>query len=275
LIIKFFYRTTFKKDILFLTLEEFNNKYSTKLNFLQYNSIISSIRKYTNSISIEKQGKKHNFQPALNIILTTKSGTSPIYNKFIIPEANISGFRKWSQNTGISKDEWLDSFVKLIATTNDPKLRWIQSRILHHILTTNRSVSKYTHNQTDLCSFCNLKSETILHIFWECTKTKIFWNNLETTFNNRCSHSVNFRFTKSLILFGHCEIIRTDKICDFIILMAKFFIYRCKVQNINLNSRLFLIELYNRYKAEFIISKNRNQLRNGWAPYQNMFKAIL
>ena len=58
-------------------------------------------------------------------------------------------------------------------------------------------------------------------------------------------------------------------------LMAKFFIYRCKVQNINLNSRLFIIELYNRYKAEYIISKNRNQFRNDWAPYQNMFKAIL
>ena len=48
-------------------------------------------------------------------------------------------------------------------------------------------------------------------------------------------HSYNFKFTRNLVLYGHCEVIRTDKICDFIILMAKFYIYRCKVQSINLN----------------------------------------
>ena len=181
----------------------------------------------------------------------------------------------WTQKTDISREDWLESFKILIATTNDPKLRWIQYRILHHILTTNRSVSKFLNNQTELCSFCNIKSETITHLFWECSKSQIFWKQLETKFNNRCFHSHNFRFTHNLVLFGHCEVIKTDKICDFIILMAKFYIYRCKVQSINLNINIFIKELFNRYKIENIICRNKNQFKNDWAPYQNVFKSIL
>ena len=50
----FFIGQLLKEDDLFLTLEELNNTYSTNLNFLQYNSIISSIRKYTKTLIIDK-----------------------------------------------------------------------------------------------------------------------------------------------------------------------------------------------------------------------------
>jgi len=271
----FFIGQLLKPDNTFLTLQELNTKYSTNINFLQYNSIKSSIADYTNTISFEKHSKKTKFQPPLDIILTTKSGTSPIYKAMLTPEQTYNGLNKWIKSTEISKEDWIDSFLKLIVTTNDPKLRWLHFRILHNILTTNRSVSKFIQHQTDLCSFCNLKSETIVHLFWECPETKRFWKELQNIFNNRCLHSFNFKFTKNLVFFGHCETIATDKICDFIILMAKFFIYRCKVQGINLNVKLFIKELYNRYSIEMIISKNKNQCKCDWAPYQNIFKSFL
>ena len=271
----FFIGQLLKKDDVFLTLDELNNRYSTNINFLQYNSIISSIRKYTKTLNIDKHSPKPNYQPALNIILTTQSGTAPIYRTFIKPEKINKGFEKWSKITEISRDDWLESFKILIVTTNDPKLRWIQYRILHHILTTNRSVAKFLHNQSELCSFCNLKSETITHLFWECSKTQLLWKQLEAKIKTRCSHSCNFRFTQNLIIFGQCEVIRTDKICDFMILMAKFYIYRCKVQSINLNIKLFMTELFNRYNIERIICRNKNQFKNDWAPYINLFKSLL
>ena len=271
----FFIGQLLKPDNTFLTLQELNTKYSTHINFLQYNSIKSSITEFTKTISFDKHTKKTNFQPPLDIILTTRSGTSPIYKAILTPEHSCNGLKKWSKHTEISEEDWIDSFQKLIVTTTDPKLRWIQYRILHNILTTNRSVSKFIQHQTDLCSFCNRKSETIVHLFWECPKTNLFWKELQNIFNNRCLHSFNFKFTKNLVFFGHCEKITTDKICDFIILMAKFFIYRCKVQGINLNIKHFINELYNRYNIELIISKNKNQCKCDWAPYQNIFKSFM
>ena len=57
-------------------LDEFNIKYGLKFNFLQYNSIIAAIKKYTNNLSITPKRDEILFQPALNIIMTTKSGPS-------------------------------------------------------------------------------------------------------------------------------------------------------------------------------------------------------
>ena len=81
------------------------------------------------------------------------------------------------------------------------------------------------------------------------------------------SHAHNFKFTEKLVLFGKWEIIITDKICDFIILVAKFYIYRCKVQTTNLNLKIFITELYNRYLVKKQINKDSLVCRGLWAPY--------
>ena len=136
-------------------------------------------------------------------------------------------------------------------------------------------MAKINRDQNHLCTFCGVHSETILHLLWECSKTKLFWRNLETVINNRCLHAFNFKFTTNIIIFGFCDQMRTDKVCEFIIYMAKFYIYRCKVQSICLNIKIFIKELYNRYVVEKIISKNSSDFRNNWGPYLKLFQSIL
>ena len=53
-------------------------------------------------------------------------------------------------------------FLKFKATTTDPRLIWLQYRIIHNILTTNKSVSKFKHDQSEKCSFCGIQSESII-----------------------------------------------------------------------------------------------------------------
>ena len=130
-------------------------------------------------------------------------------------------------------------------------------------------------NQDSKCSFCGAHSETIIHLFWDCAFVQNFWNCIASIFNKKCIHSNNFRFTKNLVIFGKCEVIKTDKICDFIILLAKFYIYRCKVQNQLPRINSFISELYNRYIVEKIINNNSIQFRNNWAPYLALFRGIL
>ena len=64
--------------------------------------------------------------------------------------------------------------------------------------------------------------------------------------NERCMHAYKFRFTEKYILFGMSENIKTDKICDFITLMAKFYIYKSKVQHteLNVNCLYYKAEIY-------------------------------
>ena len=190
-------------------------------------------------------------------------------------EQECTGYNRWSKVTDLSKRDWELSFIKLKFSTHDTKLRWLQFRILHFILTTNRSVSKYKENQDSKCSFCGAHSETIIHLFCDCTFAKSFWKDIASIFNKKCVHSNNFKFTKNLVLFGKCEVIKTDKICDFIILLAKLYIYRCKVQGQSPLVNLFVSELYKRYNIEKLINKNSVVFRNNWAPYLALFRGIL
>ena len=118
-------------------------------------------------------------------------------------------------------------------------------------------------------------SETIVHLFWDCNIAQNFWSCIASIFNKKCVHSNNFKFTKNLVLFGKCEVIKTDKVCDFIILLAKLYIYRCKVQGQPPTVNLFVSELYKRYNIEKIINKNSIEFRNNWAPYLALFRGIL
>ena len=105
---------------------------------------------------------------------------------------------------------------------SDTKLRWLQYRILHYIITTNRSVSKFLTGQDSNCTFCGAYSETIIHLFWKCKFVQLFWNDISYMINKKCVHAHNFKFTENLVIFGNCSVISTDKICYLIILIAKF-----------------------------------------------------
>ena len=229
------YNTNLKSNGIFLTLQELNVQLITPLNFLEYNSIMSALKNYMNKYASLKTFKEVTQPPALNQILSKEKGSSHIYQQLIVSEKDITGYKRWSKITNFSNEDWLRSFFLLKSTTADTKLRWLQYRILHFIITTNSSVSKFIIGQDSNCSFCGAHSETILHLFWECKFVQSFWKDFSSIINKKCVHSHNFKFTENLIIFGKCNTIYTDTICDLIILIAKSYIYRCKVQNKPLN----------------------------------------
>ena len=132
----------------FLSFEQFTAKYNINIDFITYHSILSSIKKYTCFKNLEDTGIVLKGQPAIDIITKTKKGASLIYRK-LIDECTIDskGKSKWASVTDISNEDWHNAFSFLKWTTKDTKLRWLQYRILHSILTTNRSVSKLKENQ--------------------------------------------------------------------------------------------------------------------------------
>ena len=93
--------------------------------------------------------------------------------------------------------------------------------------------------------------------------------------NSKCTHAHNFKIDEKLAIFGQSIQIKTDYICEFIVLMAKFYIYRSKVQDTVLNSKLFLKELYNRYCIEKEIHKNSMTFKTSWLPYMDIFRGLI
>ena len=260
----------------FFTHQQFTAKYHIKINYLRYHSITLAVRAYILRLDVVEQTKIKikNFQPIFETLISKKKCSQIVYQKMLDRKSNITGFEKWKMKLGISEFDWLESFKTLKLSCNDTKLHWFQFRINHNILTTNRSVSKYDKDQCDLCSFCKNSSETIQHLFWYCPVVKQFWKNLEVFINLRCVHAHNFKFNENLVLLGFSDNVYTDRICDLIVLMAKFYIYRCKVKQVNLSFNVFISELYQRYRVEYEINNNSVEYRNNWGPYMNLFKSL-
>ena len=144
-------------------------------------------------------------------------------------------------NIDIREDE---VFFKLKKTTIDTTLRWTQYRVLHNILTTNKMLAKYNIDQKENCTFCDGYPESIEHPFWNYELVKNFWNNLNLLLNTKCKHIHNFKFNKVLILMECDSQTKTETAVDLIILLAKQYIYTCKVKETKPTNNVFQTILY-------------------------------
>src|SRR4029434_5319575 len=57
------------------------------------------------------------------------------------------------------------------------KVKEVHFKILHKIYPVNVNIATYT-DISSACSFCDDTDETMLHLFFECEKTKMFLNDL-------------------------------------------------------------------------------------------------
>ena len=77
-----------------------------------------------------------------------------------------------------------------------------------------------------------------------------------------------------LVIFGSSEGVRTDTAVDFIILYAKFYIYKCRFTDNIPDLLLFLRDLKNRLVIEKLSAIRRNkdgQFQLRWYPYMELF----
>ena len=64
------------------------------------------------------------------------------------------------------------------------KLMEFQYKVIHNVITLNPVLCKMGIKESNLCTFCNRKKETIYHIFYRCTKVNSLWNQVRHWFNN-------------------------------------------------------------------------------------------
>ena len=133
---------------------------------------------------------------------------------------------KWN-NTFLGLD-WPAIYSSLKNSTSDTKLRWFQYRILHRVLTTNDYLYKRKVVHSDRCTFCKTEKEKIRHLFWDCTYTETFGKHVLEWIAKNTPHVRSFNITEQLAIFGVKDDVTTDKVLDLIMLMAKYYIFRCR-----------------------------------------------
>ena len=91
---------------------------------------------------------------------------------------------KWEESLGIRQGIffWNRCYKNTYNISFNSKLKWLYYQTVRGTLKTNRIISKFKPQISPDCTFCNLETETIIHLFWDCTIVKKFikgWEKLK------------------------------------------------------------------------------------------------
>ena len=159
-----------------------------------------------------------------------------------------TGKVKWNAFINFDDKQWKIIFSMPFKNTTDSKLQWIQFRVNHSIIVTNKLLVKLGKKDSSNCTFCDSEEETIYHLFWECRKVKDLLHRIENIF---VDNNVPIHFSNRTFLFGVLDRKKASKPYNNIIMSTKCYIYRCRC----LNTRLSLMGLIHDLKTLYIVNK--------------------
>jgi exonuclease III len=168
-------------------------------------------------------------------------------------------FNKWEHELGNTTIEW-DKILSIpYLCTIDTKLRAFQYKFLMKILPNNVYLYKCKLSCSQLCDFCAMAPETTKHMFWECQHTQTFWRDLQNYLNRKGIITNSLCYTT--ISIGVTD--RADNtlyaILNFVIILAKYFIFKNKYTNTIPSLETFIPFLNHRISIEGITANLKNK----------------
>ena len=171
-----------------------------------------------------------------------------IHNKFL----------KWKQDLGPSYSDGLVEYglkhMDIYRVTNIVKYRSFQYRLLQRGLVTNIQLYKWGVVDSELCSFCNLEQETLMHLFCRCTEVQDLWKKVFSYCREQ--FNIELQFNEEAVIFNNLVKNKLSAV-NFVCLVVKQYIYRqrCLKKNLCFQSLKGIIQ-YLRNIEKYIAIKN-------------------
>ena len=197
------------------------------------------------------EGRNINFQN-----LQSKS----LYESFVFKiYSTPTAQKKYNEafNTHTSQLDWEKIYLLPFKTTLDTKLREFQYKILNRILYTNEMLFRFKKVDSPLCDFCENELETVEHLFFFCTKVRIFWDDLKAVLN---SLNISVDLEIKDVLFGILDTSNINILVNYIVLESKYFIYHCKLNKGSLSLRLLVDKFRETFQTERFVARKNDKL---------------
>ena len=267
-----------KSDGTFLSFQNMIDTYGNITNFLDYASIISSIKAYIKNMNINLGTSKLDepMMPLpLSILLQAKKGCRIIYDRLFDNKRTPTSLEKWHKelNIDVNSQNILSLFKLSFKCCIDTFLQWFQSRINHMILGTNYLLKKINITDNDLCSLCQQEKETIVHLFCICPYVQEFWKNIEILINtHQPIQPINLSSID--IIFGNKYY---SDVLNTILIMCKHYIFKVREADAKPNIEIFKKYILNRYKVDKHIAEinmKKEIFEKKWKPFINLIHII-
>lgn len=247
----------------FDSFEEFVSNYGELVNFVTYYGIINSIPNKWKQILRRNEGVALNKPvPWVQAFTSTKLKKSKFCFDHLRAQKSFSNdaiLQIWNVDLGLSLEiNFLEKqFNRAGKIASCVKLWYFQYRIITKKILTNIHISKWDNTVSDLCSFCHASRETVVHLFCECPKVKMLWKALRKWIKH--FHRLDILFTPSIIIFC-CYRGKVAKLINILILITKFYVYRCKTQGSILKFSDLAVDFVKYKNIEKCIAIRNNKL---------------
>ena len=143
--------------------------------------------------------------------------------------------------------DWKEIYLLPFTVTIETKIREFQYKILNNIVFTNQKLFKLKMIESPRCTFCKRETESLEHLFFNCYVTKFFWEAF-CSWLIECSIALQ-PLTLTDIVFGIFNVEKDFDILNHLVLAAKLYVYKCKLNNVNPSLQV--------YKAKRSISNRK------------------
>ena len=114
-----------------------------------------------------------------------------------------------------------------------------------------------------------------MHLLYRCPKVQRFWYGILDWIKSKCTNCDNLILTEELIILGYKNNVFTDKAIDLILVIGKWHLYKCKLQDKEPCIEIFKKELKERYLMEKHIYSSRLNIdvfNHTWLQYKHLIE---
>ena len=178
---------------------------------------------------------KGNYEPFIDVFLSVTKTNRMVYQKCISSKQTSPSKtqNKWltdCQITCFNSITWKKVY-KL--PTKILKLIIFQFKLLHRRLATNDFLNKIGIRPDDLCTFCTDERESLIHLFWSCRETNVFWKSFQDwLIQNFILLKPNSSVSSAAILGLKANFFSNTK-QYFYFLVARYCISTCRMRETN------------------------------------------
>lgn len=198
-----------------------------------------------------------------------------MYHIFNDKSISIKSQEKWNiifENIDL---DWKTIYNLPAKSCNNTKIHWFQYRIIHRILATNDLLLKLNIRNNNLCTFCGILPEKIQHLFWHCHVVLEFWETIEQLFLQKIHYALNVN--KQTAIFGITHNICYNRSINYILILTRYYIYKCRLNNKSLNIQAWKNEIKHFILIEKLIAiKNDTfeKFTKEWEKWSPIFEEV-
>ena len=171
----------------------------------------------------------------------------------------------------LDDNQWTTLYTTPFQLTTNTKLRSFHFRLTHGLLYGNKQLNIFGYKDESNCQLCTTPLQTFQHLLIDCPAILELWNRIEKEFSN----IIDEPLTNKEKELGYLEedeelfIVR-----NLLLLIVRFYIYKCNLDNIEPTYTGLIIKLRYYEKIEHDIATRNDTVENHFLKWEEILNSL-